>query len=91
MKTAQWKVMFDPRVERDLVKIGTVPAARILDYLEKRVSEDQNPRQRAKPLSGKYKALWSYRVGNYRIICRFDEGAMVVLVLEIGHRGGIYK
>jgi len=83
--------MLDPRIERDLVKIGKSPAMRVLDYLERRVAEDQNPKQRSKPLSGKYQGLWRFRVGNYRIICRFDDGKRIILVLEIGHRGEVYK
>lgn len=83
--------MLDPRVEHDFAKIGKVAAARILDYLESRVSQDQNPKQRSKPLSGKYQGLWRFRVGNYRIICRFDDKRNVIHVLEVGHRGGIYR
>lgn len=83
--------MLDPRVERDLTKIGKASAARILDYLEKRVVEDPNPKQRSKPLSGKYQGVWRFRVGDYRVICRFDDGKRVILVLEVGHRGEIYK
>jgi mRNA interferase RelE/StbE len=30
--------------------------------------------------------LWRYRVGDYRLICDFRDGELVVLVLQIAHR-----
>jgi mRNA interferase RelE/StbE len=35
--------------------------------------------------------LWRYRVGDYRLICRIDDQAVTILVLEIGHRREIYR
>ncbi|RLG24718.1 hypothetical protein DRN85_07240 [Methanosarcinales archaeon] len=41
------------------------------------------------PLSGQFKGLFKYRIGNYRAIyAKTKEG---VLVLRIGHRSRIYK
>jgi mRNA interferase RelE/StbE len=34
--------------------------------------------------------LWRYRVGDYRLVCRFEENRLVVLVLKIGHRREVY-
>jgi mRNA interferase RelE/StbE len=30
-------------------------------------------------------------VGDYRLICRFEENRLVVLVLQIGHRRDVYE
>ena len=35
------------------------------------------------PLLGAY---WRYRVGDYRIICDIRDGALCVLVIEVGNR-----
>jgi mRNA interferase RelE/StbE len=37
------------------------------------------------------KGLWRYRVGDYRVICRVEDGRMVVLVLDVGHRREVYR
>lgn len=35
--------------------------------------------------------LWRYRVGDYRVICKIDDDAEVVLVLRVGHRKDVYR
>ncbi|MFI5361183.1 MAG: type II toxin-antitoxin system RelE/ParE family toxin [Elusimicrobiota bacterium] len=50
----------------------------------------QNPRS-GKPLKGAFAGQWSFRVGQYRIIYRIEEGRLIVLVLDIGHRRDIYR
>lgn len=34
---------------------------------------------------------WRLRVGDYRAIYRSDTGALVVLVLKVGHRREVYR
>jgi mRNA interferase RelE/StbE len=35
--------------------------------------------------------LWRYRVGQYRLICRFENDRFVVLVIKVGHRREVYE
>jgi len=42
-----------------------------------------------KPMSGS--PYWRLRVGGYRAICMIEDDALVLLVLKIGARGGVYK
>ena len=44
-----------------------------------------------KPLAGPLKGHRSHRVGVVRIIYRHEVEADLVLVLEIAHRGSVYK
>jgi mRNA interferase RelE/StbE len=34
---------------------------------------------------------WRVRVGDYRIIYRIDDGALVVLVVDVAHRREVYR
>lgn len=43
-----------------------------------------------KKLKG-YEGLMRLRVGDYRIIYRVDNGRLIVLVVDAGNRGDIYK
>jgi mRNA interferase RelE/StbE len=42
-------------------------------------------------LTGQMSGLWRYRAGDYRIICDIQDRRVVVLVVEIGHRGEVYR
>lgn len=35
--------------------------------------------------------LWRLRVGDYRIIYEIQDKEVIVLVLRIGHRKGVYR
>ncbi len=50
----------------------------------------QNPRpQGCRKLSG-YDA-WRIRVGNYRVIYEINDGDLIVIVVDIGHRRDVYR
>jgi mRNA interferase RelE/StbE len=48
-----------------------------------------DPRQLGKPLWGEKDDLWSYRVGDYRIIALIEDNTLVVVVVSVGHRRDI--
>lgn len=50
----------------------------------------EDPTQ-GKPLKFTLKGKWSYRVGMYRIIYSIAHSILTVYVLDIGHRGDVYR
>jgi len=44
-----------------------------------------------KPLKGKFMELYSLRVWPYRIIYKTYKKELIILIIRIGHRQGIYK
>ena len=50
-----------------------------------------DPRQLGKPLHGDKGDLWSYRVGDYRIICMIEDRRLVVVVVSVRHRREAYR
>lgn len=44
-----------------------------------------------KPLQGPFRGLRSYRVGDYRIVYKFEPRSPCVLICRIGHRRDIYR
>ncbi len=44
-----------------------------------------------KKLTGKKKGQYSVRVWPYRIIYRIEKSQLVVIVIDIDHRQGVYK
>jgi len=66
-------------------------AKRITAFLATRVAPLDDPRQLGKPLRAELSNYWSYRVGDYRLICGLKDNVLTVLVLQIGHRSDIYR
>jgi mRNA interferase RelE/StbE len=61
--------------------------ARCFEQLEREPRQHSNIMRLKGKLSGHY---W-YRVGNYRVIYRIDDGQQLVAVLKIAHRRESYE
>lgn len=90
-KVLTWNIEWDDRARKELRKLDSPIQKDILSYLRLRIAESDNPRIFGQSLSGNKTGLWRYRVGNYRIICRIEDDAFVVLVIGVGHRKEIYE
>ena len=85
-----WVIEYTATAEKQLRKLDRQIARRILDYLDERIAPLEDPRTRGKALSGPLGELWRYRIGDYRVICAVLDDRMLILVLEVGHRGSVY-
>jgi mRNA interferase RelE/StbE len=85
-----WTINYTDTARGQLSKLDKQTARRILDYMDKRVSGQDNPRSSGKALTGPLGGLWRFRVDDYRIICDIQDEFVVILVLKIGHRGKVY-
>ncbi len=81
-----YNIVYKKSVHRDLKKIKKTEAIKIIDQLEKDLSNkpDSYP-----VLKGQFTGLREYRVGDYRVIYAIIEKN--VLVLRIGYRRNIYR
>jgi mRNA interferase RelE/StbE len=86
-----WSVEFDDRARRELRKLAAETQQTILHYLRKHIAGSSDPRQFGKPLRMNLAGLWRYRVGDYRLICRFEDSRLIVLVVKVGHRREVYE
>jgi mRNA interferase RelE/StbE len=86
-----WVYRFDQRALKELKKLGHQAQRDILDYLDKRVAGDTDPRRFGKELKADWAGLWRYRVGDYRILCQMKDHELLVLVIAVGHRRNIYQ
>jgi mRNA interferase RelE/StbE len=85
-----WVYRFDERALKDLRKLGKQAQREIIDYLDERVTGDQDPRRFGKGLKAELVGLWRYRVRNYRILFQIQDGELVVLLVAVGHRKDVY-
>lgn len=87
-----WKVELLREAERELSRLGSDDARRILKFLYTRIARLDDPRSVGEalhgPLLGKY---WKYRVGQHRIIADIQDDVVRILVVRIGHRREVYR
>ncbi len=87
-----WTVEVTPAAARQIKKLGPTAAGRIRAFLRERLAALDDPRQIGKPLTGSELGhFWRYRVGDHRLLCEIQDRALVVLVVEAGHRRDVYR
>ncbi|MBI3459200.1 type II toxin-antitoxin system RelE/ParE family toxin [Candidatus Azambacteria bacterium] len=79
-------VVIPKKTQKDLDKIDKRYRDRVVDALSV-LSLDPYA---GKNLAGEYKEKYSYRVWPYRIIYEIYKKELVILIIRIGHRQGVY-
>lgn len=83
----EYHIRFAPKAEKDLAKIKGRNRARILLALH---GLEENPFF-GKKLKGELDGLYSIRVWPYRIIYAAYKKELLILIVRIGHRQGVYE
>ncbi len=87
-----WKIELSNLAEKNLQRLDNQTSKRILKFLNKRLACLDDPREIGEPMKeSRYSDMWKYRVGDYRLIARIQDEVLTVLILELGHRGEIYR
>lgn len=86
-----WAIEYTDTARGQLRKLDKQIARRIVDYMDDRVARLETPRSTGKALTGPLGGLWRYRVGDCRVICDIQDGALRVLVVQVGNRREIYR
>jgi mRNA interferase RelE/StbE len=76
-----WTIDYTGSAKRELKKLDKQTASRMVDYMDKRIAMLDDPRSIGKALTGPLGAYWRYSVGDYRVICDIQDGALLVLVV----------
>ena len=87
----KYKVEYTPQAYKTLEKLDQFTKRIIVEWIEKRLVDTENPRQYGKPLTADRAGQWRYRIGDYRIIAEIKDNKLVILLISIGHRREIYK
>lgn len=87
-----WKISIDADAHRDLKKLDSQIVRRILKFLNDRIALLDDPRSIGEALKGpKLGEFWKYRVGDYRIIAKIEDGIMTIVVVRVGNRREVYR
>ena len=87
-----WKVELSSQALKALGQLDAQVARRILTFLHDRVAPLDDPRSIGEALKGsRLGEFWKYRIGDYRVISSIEDGAMRILVVEVGNRREVYR
>ncbi len=87
-----WRIELTATAAKQLGKLDKAQARRITTFLRQRLATLDDPRSAGKALTGpQLGSFWRYRMGDYRLICDVQDGALRILVIEIGHRREVYR
>ena len=86
-----YNVKFSESAVKELKKLDKTTARIIKNWIVKNLVDTSNPRLHGKPLTGKLKGIWRYRVGDYRIFAEINDHELIILLFDIGHMRDVYK
>ncbi|MEA3273435.1 MAG: type II toxin-antitoxin system RelE/ParE family toxin [Patescibacteria group bacterium] len=83
----QYQIRFKPKAEKELAKLPQKNRIKINLTIAQLIN---NPLA-GKKLQGEYANYYSLRVWPYRVIYTIIKKQLLIVVIYIGHRQGIYK
>lgn len=87
-----WTIEYTESALRQLKKLDRPVALKVFQFMQERISLLDDPRSAGKNLVGpKLGSYWRYRVGNVRVICHINDGQLLILVIDVGHRKEVYR
>jgi len=86
-----YKVEYSKTAQKQIKKLDNYTQVMLMNWITKNLVNCDNPRSHGKSLKGNLEGQWRYRVGDYRILCDIEDDKLIILVINVGHRRGIYK
>lgn len=87
-----WTIEYAQSSRKPMERLDPMVRRRIREFLSERIALLDDPRQLGEALQGtRFTGLWRYRVGDYRILADIRDEVVTVIVVGVGHRGGVYR
>ena len=75
----------------DLKKLDKQTLKILFNWIEKNLSNTDDPRSKGKALVGNKKGYWRYRIGDYRLITRIEDDRLIIIAINFKHRREVYN
>lgn len=83
-----YKLIISPEAQKQL---KTIKLQYKKDAVSEALEEIKDDPHVGKPLEDELSGRYAYKLGEYRIIYKFNEKDKTILVISAGHRGVIYN
>lgn len=86
-----YRVTFSGRAKKELMKLPPQQRQLLLAWINNNLEQCENPRklQEARPIKGT-QCGWRFKVGAYRILASIFDDELIIHVVRVGHRQGVY-
>lgn len=81
-----WTLIYSPRAFHQIRDLSEATRKRVLEKLEGLADK---PLLHLRKL--KDSPLYSFRTGDYRVLCALSTKKLIICVVKIGHRKNVYK
>lgn len=82
-----WEIRIEKKAQKELNKIPAEHQKRLIATL---ITITADPFV-GKKMDGKFNGLYTYRVWPYRIIYKIYKEILLIVVIRVGHRQGVYN
>jgi mRNA interferase RelE/StbE len=87
----RYRIETTERFDREFRKLDRYTQRMVKAWIDRNISETENPRQHGKGLTSNRRGQWRYRIGDYHLLCEIQDDRLVILALTIGHRRELYR
>ena len=67
------------RFDREFKKLDRYTQRILKGWIDKNLVGTDDPRRHGKVLTADRSGQWRYRIGDYRLICRIDDGRLIII------------
>lgn len=87
-----FNVVWTKRAARELLSVPKKQRLMIAKWVQDNLQGCANPKAipGSKAIQGSQQG-WRYRVGSYRILARIEGDDLIIEVVRVGHRQGVYQ
>ena len=86
-----WTVKYAKPLRKVVKGLSSEDRRRVRDFIDNRLATSEEPRRLGRKLAGsRFGDAYRFRVGQVRIIAEIRDAELVILVVRIAQRGGVY-
>ena len=86
-----YKIVFDEAIKKNLKKLDKQTLKILFNWIEKNLSNTDDPRSKGKALVGNKKGYLRYRIGDYRLITRIEDDRLIIITINFKHQREVYN
>lgn len=85
----EYRVVWNEKALKELSKLDKQVAKRIENKINQHLCKA--PERLGETLTGVFAGTYKYRIGDYRVIYKIQDDALIIAIIRVGHRKDVYE